>query len=100
MIKNNQLLSIAEITEYVKKDKDNEEFFKFVKNFVKLNPKEAKELRGKIEELKLMKIRSEHLVKIIDLMPEDEEDLNKIFIDVSLDKDETKKVLDTVKEFK
>jgi|TARA_B100001971_G_scaffold194846_1_gene201217 DNA-directed RNA polymerase subunit F len=100
MIKNNQLLSIAEISEYVKKDKDNEEFFRFMKNFVKLNPKQAKELRKKIEELKLMKVRSEHLIKIIDLMPEDEEDLNKIFIDVSLDKDETKKVLDTVKEFK
>ena len=100
MIKNNQLLSIAEISEYVKKDKDSEEFFKFMKNFVKLNPKQAKELRKKIEELKLMKIRSEHLVKIIDLMPEDEADLNKIFVDISLDKDETKKVLDTVKEFK
>tara|TARA_Y100000294_G_C8468384_1_gene301607 strand:+ start:270 stop:572 length:303 start_codon:yes stop_codon:yes gene_type:complete len=100
MIKNNQLLSIAEIGKYVKKDKDNEEFFKFMKNFVKLDAKQAKELRKKIEGLKLMKIRSEHLVKIIDLMPEDEEDLNKIFIDISLDKDEAKKVLDTVKEFK
>lgn len=100
MIKNNQLLSIAEISEYAKKDKDNDEFFKFMKNFMKLDPKQAKELRKKIEELKLMKIRPEHLVKIIDLLPEDEEDLNKIFIDVSLDKDETKKVLDTIKEFK
>ncbi len=100
MITNNKLLSMAEISEYVKKDDDNAEFFKFLKDFVKLNSKEAKELKEKIEGLKLMKIRSEHIVKIIDLMPEDEEDLNKIFIDVSLDKDETKKVLDTVKEFK
>ena len=32
--------------------------------------------------------------------PEDKEDLNKIFVGISLDEDETKKILDTVKTFK
>ena len=72
----------------------------FIKKFVKLSPKEAKDLRKKIEELDFMKIRTEHIVKIIDLMPENAENLNKIFSDMSLDEDETKKILDTVKEFK
>ena len=33
-------------------------------------------------------------------MPEDKEDLNKIFIGMGLDEDETKKILNVVKEFK
>ena len=71
-----------------------------MKKFVTLNPKEAGELRKKLEDLDLMKMKAEHIVKIIDLAPENTEELNKIFVDVSLDEDETKKILDTVKEFK
>jgi DNA-directed RNA polymerase subunit F len=101
MIKNTEPLSAAEIMEYIGKGEDSEANIKnFIKKFVKLSQKEAKELRKELEKLELMKLRKEHIVKIIDLMPENEEDLNKIFIDVSLNEDETKKILETVKKFK
>ena len=101
MIKNNEPLSMVEVAGYVKKIEDSDiDLAGFIKKFVKLNLKEAKELRKKIEELEFMKVGKEHIVKIIDLMPENAEDLNKIFIDVSLNEDETKKILETVKEFK
>ena len=47
-----------------------------------------------------MKLKNEHISKLIDLLPENKEDLNKIVNDVGLDEDETKKILDTIKEFK
>ena len=97
MIKNSEPLSTAEILEYVEK---NSEESKFVKNFTKLTFKEAKELKRKLENLGLMKIKSPEIVKVIDLMPEDKEDLNKIFVGTSLNEDETKKILDALKEFK
>jgi len=97
MIKSNEPLSMAESKEYVEKDSET---FKFIKNFVKLDIKEAKEFRKKLEDLGLMKMKEPQIVKIIDLMPEDKEDLNKIFVGISLDEDETKKILDTVKSFK
>ena len=101
MIKNNQPLSMGEITEYIQKAEDDEtEIIGFIKKFTKLNSQEAKELRKKIEGLGLMKVRIEHLVKIIDLMPENSKDLNKIFVGISLNEDETKKILETIKEFK
>jgi len=101
MIKNNEPLSMVEVTEYIRKTKESEkDVIGFIKKFIKLNLKEAKELRKKIEELEFMKVRREHIVKIIDLMPEIPEDLNKIFVDVSLDEDETRKILETIKEFK
>ena len=97
MIKNNKPLSMAESKEYIEKDSDISKFFK---NFVKFDVKEAKEFRKKLESLNLMKMKELQIVKIIDMSPEDKEDLNKIFIGISLDEDETKKILDTVKSYK
>lgn len=101
MIKTNEPLSIAEITEYVKKDANSEtDIVKFIKKFTKLKLKEAKELREKIDRLNLMKINDKHICKMIDFLPENQEELNKIVNDVALDEDETKKLLDTIKEFR
>ena len=101
MIKDNEPLSMVEVAEYVGKIEDSDaHIISFIKKFTKLAPKKAKELRGKIEELGLMKVRKEHVIKIIDLMPESQEDLNKIFSDVGLNEDEAKKILETIKEFK
>ena len=98
MIKNTELLSMAEAIEYIHKE-DSTEIKGFIKKFTKLKPKEAKELKKKLEELDMMKLRAEQIIKIIDLLPENQEDLNKI-VDISLDENETKKILETVKEFK
>lgn len=101
MIKNLQPLSMAESLEYAKDSETGDtDVVGFIKKFTGLKPEKAKEMRGKIEDLKLLKVKSEHVAKIIDLMPEDSQDLNQIFVDVSLDEDETKKILDIVKEYK
>jgi len=101
MIRNTKPLCAAEVVEYIKKGEDSGTNIKnFIKKFVNLSPKEAKELRKNLEKLDLMKLRAEYITKIIDLMPENAEDLNKIFIDISLNEDETKKILETVKGFK
>jgi len=98
MIKNNEALSMPEAMEYIGKA-DSTDVKGFIKKFTKLNSKEAKELRKKLGDLDMMKLRTEQIVKIIDLLPENQEDLNKI-VDVSLDEDETKKILETIKEYK
>jgi DNA-directed RNA polymerase subunit F len=101
MIKTSEPLSIVEASEYIKKDENSEtDILGFMKKFMKIKLADAKELRKKLEGLDFMKVRTEHIVKVIDLMPENGEDLNKIFVDVSLDEDETKKILETIKEFK
>jgi len=91
---------MAEALEFVKDDERGVNVVGFIKKFTKLNAKEAQEIKEKLKDLDLMKLRLEHIVKIIDVMPENAEELNKIFTDVSLDEDETKKILETIKEFK
>ncbi len=92
---------MTESIEYIEDLKDGETDIKrFIKKFVKLKPEDAKKIREKLNALGLIKLKSEHIAKIIDVMPEDQENLNKIFADVSLDEDETKQILDVLGEFK
>ncbi|HNZ52390.1 MAG: RNA polymerase Rpb4 [Candidatus Diapherotrites archaeon ADurb.Bin253] len=101
MIKNTTPLSMAESMEYIEKEKKVEKpVAEFIKKFVKITPKEAKELRKKLEALNIIKLNDTNISKIIDILPEKAEEINKIFVDISLDENETKRILDTVKEFK
>ena len=94
-------LSMTEALEHIKgEDGGKTEIRKFIKKFTNLKPEKAKEMRRKFESLDLMKMKPEHIAKIIDLIPKDSENLNKIFSDVSLNEDETKKILETNEEFK
>ena len=101
MIINNEPLSAVESLEYIKdKEAGDSDLVGFIKKFVKLKPEEAKEIRKKIESLKNLKVKSEHISKIIDTLPENKEDLNKIFVDIGLDEDESNKILDIVKQYR
>ncbi len=101
MIISSESLSMAEVSEYVKKDEENKtEIIGFIKKFISLKAKDAKELKQEIESLGLVKIRPEYATKIADLLPENIDELNKIFVEVSLDDDEAKKILETIKKFK
>jgi len=95
MIEHKESLSISESQEYLK----NPEIKSFVKDFAKLKKEKAKDLRSKLEGLKLIKLNQNHISKLIDFLPEDKEDVNKILTDVSLDENETSGVLQTIKEF-
>ncbi|MCK5624595.1 hypothetical protein KAI04_02020 [Candidatus Pacearchaeota archaeon] len=101
MIKNNEPLSMAEAIEYAEKDAESgKEIIGFIKKYTKLKPAEAKNLKKKLQELDLIKLNEKHIVKLIDFLPEDNEEVNKVVIDANLNEDEIKKILETIKEFK
>jgi len=93
MIDHKESLSMPEASKYA----ENKEIKSFAKNFIKLKEDKVKELRKKLQELNLIKLNQKHISKIIDFLPEDKEDLNKVLIDVSLDENETTKILETIK---
>ncbi len=101
MIKSKVPMSMAESLKYIKDSEDGEtEIKKFIKKFVKLTPADAHKIREKLTSLDLVKLKGESIVKIIDTMPEDRENLNKVFVDVNLDDNEAKQVLDILGEFR
>ncbi|NCN52109.1 hypothetical protein GW931_03800 [archaeon] len=96
MIKNTTPLSMPEALEYVK----NPEVKSFIKKFTNLNEKKAKELREKLVGLELIKLNDIHISKIIEILPDEKEELSKILPASNLDENETNTILSTIKEFK
>ena len=87
---------IAEIDDSPKK----EEMELYLKKFMKAKPAQAKKIKEEMEALDSIKVKRDHIVKIVDLLPADSSDLNKIFTDVSLNEEEINKILEIVKNSK
>jgi len=101
MIIKNDPLSMPEAKEYIEKSEvENKEIIGFIKNFTAIKNKDSIEMRSKIKELDLIQIGDSHIVKIIDLMPTNKEELNKILSNVNVGEDDSKKIIDIVSEFK
>src|SRR3989344_995623 len=96
-------LNMNEVQEILKNIPDSEkkeQMDNFLKKFLNTKKEQAKKIKEGIEKLDLLKIKTEHIVKIVDMLPEDASDINKIFADVSLNEDETNKILEVVKNNK
>ena len=103
MILDREPLNMSEVSEILKDIDDSdkkEEIELYLKKFLKAKPGRAKKIKEGLEELDSLKIKREHIVKIVDLLPSDVSDLNKVFTDVSLSEDETNKILEIVKSSK
>ncbi len=101
MILERQPLNLNEVKEILEdiEDSDKKEEIKlYLKKILKTKPEKTKKIKEDLEKLDLLKIKREHIVKIADLLPGDVVDLNKIFMDVNLNEDETNKILDTLKK--
>lgn len=73
----------------------------FIKKFNKISAAKAQELRKELEALNIFGLRQEEIVKIIDLLPEDAEDLRKITSpEISLKQDEIQKILEIVQKYR
>lgn len=71
----------------------------FIKNFDTVNIKKAREMKEELKGLDLIKLKDENIVKIVDFIPTDVSELNKILVGVSLDQDEVNKILDVTKKY-
>jgi len=108
MIKNKTPVSLTEVKDILSENpqvEDNKRasaVLKYIKKFVKTKPDKIKALTKALEELDLIQLKREYIVKIADLMPEDAEDVKKIFVGstMSLNQDEITSVLERIKQHK
>ena len=98
MIKKLEPLTLAEVEELANGEKQ-QELRNFIKKFTKINSEKAKKMREELLKLNLLKLKEEHITKIVDFMPEDVVDLLKIMPDISLDQNEINKILEIVKKY-
>lgn len=93
-------LTLTEAQHLVKTNDGSKEVEPYFNKFIKLKAKEAEGLKTDLSGLDNHKIKPEHIIKIIDFLPEDASDLNKIFSDVSLDENEVKQISDIVAKYR
>ena len=92
-------LSLAEVKELAGNLDEKKELRDYFKKFGKLNKKDTVKLVEELKSLGNLKLKEEFIVKIVDFLPKNSEDLNKIFTDVSLDEKETDEILNIVKNY-
>jgi len=101
-------LSLVETKERLKdiKKRDTElgikatKSFEYLTTFVHLDKKQADELASKINALNIPRLRDRHIVKIIDMMPQDLDSIKIIFTgdNITIKPEDLKRILDVIKE--
>lgn len=71
------------------------------KAFSKLSEKDSEEMLKELKALDIKKLKEMHLIRIVDFMPKDEEDLKNLFATekLGLKADENEKILELVKKY-
>lgn len=99
VVQENRPITMAEVSSIVG-DSDRAKLIKdFIKNFDVLSLEKSKELVEELKKLDLIKLKDSYIVKIVDFMPGDASELNKVISEVSFDQEEITKILDVVGKY-
>ena len=98
-ILNKTPITLAETKDIVDKLEGKEELKEYLKKFTPLKKDKALDLKKNISDLNNPKIKEENVVKIVDFLPKDAEDINKILIDVSLSEEEINAITEITKRY-
>ena len=74
----------------------------YLGQFVEMSKKKHDDFKKALEDLKISRLKEEHIIKIIDTMPNSTEEL-KVMLQgylLSLTQEQLKKIIDTVQEYK
>ena len=98
MIISKKPLALVEVKAYRKEREEKKPVDEYLADFTKATKEQAKKIAEDLRALNNPKINEEHIVKVIDLLPEDAEEVNKIFTEVNLNEEEANAVLQIVKK--
>jgi len=99
MILNRKPLALAEVKSLIKGLEEKKQMESYIKKFSKISKADAEKLASEIRALNNPKINEENLVKILDFLPANSEELNKIFTEVSLSEEEANSILEIIKKY-
>ena len=74
----------------------------YLQKFAKLDLKKAQDMKKKLEELNIPRLRAEHICKLLDVMPVDAEDIKMVLsaYSVTVTNENVTKISDVIKEHK
>jgi DNA-directed RNA polymerase subunit F len=98
-VKEERPITMAEVVALAGDSDKAEEIKKFIKKFNKMDVKKAEKMKAELKALDLIKLKDEYIVKIVDFVPKNASELNKVIIEVSLDSDEVTKILEVTGKY-
>ena len=100
------MVELAEDLEKLEKDEKELNFRSnktktYLSHFAKISFKDVKEITKKIKKLEIPRLKDRQIVKVIDILPKDIDDLRMVFVgEITTVNDENmKKILDVVKDY-
>ena len=99
MILQRRSLTLAEVKENIPEANETKVMHDYLKMFCKLSNDKAQKMIEELQALNNPKMKEEYLVKTVDMLPADAEELHKIFVDVSLSEEESNAILGIVKKY-
>jgi len=103
-------IGMNELRQELEKNKKNlgelnfraEKTMDYLNEFIKIKPKQAKELMEKLMALKIPRLREAHLHKIVDILPHKKELVKALFqgTPLTISEDNCKKIVKVVEEFR
>lgn len=75
---------------------------KYAKTFSKLSHSKSEQLIKDLKDLKIAKLSEKHIIKVVDILPEDRDDLRTIFAKERFDlkPEDMDKILETIEKYK
>lgn len=98
-VKEETPITMAEVFALAGEGEKSDAIKKFISSFIDMPVEKAKEMKEELKALKILKLKELHIVKIVDFVPTNALELNKIIIDASLDQEEVNKILDVTRKY-
>jgi len=99
MILSKRPLTLSEVDSLVPKSEEKKPIHDYLKKFVHFSKEDADKLLEELRALNNPKLREENLIKLVDFIPKDVEDVNKILNEANLSEAEANAILEIVKKY-
>ncbi len=99
MILDKKPLTLAEVNNLIGDSEKAQEMKRFIKTFNGMKLEDALKLKEEIIALDLIQLKEERIVNIVNFLPKDATELNKVLSGVSLNQEEVEKILNVTKNY-
>ena len=99
MILDKKPLTLAEVTNLIGDSEKAVAMKDFIKKFSKMKLADAEEMKKELLALDLIQLKEEHIVSVVNFVPKDSVELNKVLAGVSLNQEEVDKLLNVTSKY-
>lgn len=99
MILEKKALTLAEVTNLIGDSEKAVAMKDFIKKFSKMKLADAEKMKEEIVALDLIQLKEENIVSLVNFVPKDSVELNKVLAGVSLNQEEVDKLLNVTSKY-